>query len=48
MANIRLYERLGYTEERHETLKPGVDLVHITKAASSTPRHRPESAIQIG
>ncbi|MFD1938662.1 MULTISPECIES: GNAT family N-acetyltransferase [Nonomuraea] len=32
-ANIRLYQRLGYIEERHETLKPGVDLVHMTKAA---------------
>jgi len=30
-ANIRLYERLGYVEERREELKPGVVLVHLTK-----------------
>lgn len=30
-ANLRLYERLGYVEERREPLRPGVDLVHLTK-----------------
>ncbi|GAA1994726.1 GNAT family N-acetyltransferase [Catenulispora subtropica] len=33
VANIRLYERLGYREERRETLRPGVDLVHLAKHA---------------
>ncbi|GAA0366618.1 GNAT family N-acetyltransferase [Actinoallomurus spadix] len=30
-ANLRLYERLGYAEERREPLRPGVELVHLTK-----------------
>jgi ribosomal protein S18 acetylase RimI-like enzyme len=30
-ANIRLYERLGYTEVGREELKPGVVLVHLEK-----------------
>ncbi|WP_246278479.1 GNAT family N-acetyltransferase [Phytohabitans rumicis] len=32
-ANIRLYERHGYTEVRREELKPGVVLVHLDKQA---------------
>lgn len=31
VANLRLYGRLGYTEERREPLRPGVTLVHLTK-----------------
>lgn len=31
-ANLRLYERCGYVEERREELKPGVILVHLRKA----------------
>jgi ribosomal protein S18 acetylase RimI-like enzyme len=31
LANIRLYERHGYTEVRREELKPGVQLVHFDK-----------------
>lgn len=34
-ANIRLYQRLGYTETRRERLKPGVVLVHLDKPAST-------------
>ena len=30
-ANLRLYERLGYREERREQLTPSVELVHLTK-----------------
>jgi chorismate mutase/predicted N-acetyltransferase YhbS len=30
-ANLRLYERLGYIEERREPLRPRVHLVHLTK-----------------
>ncbi|MEV5748263.1 GNAT family N-acetyltransferase [Actinoallomurus sp. NPDC052308] len=30
-ANLRLYERLGYAEERRVPLGPGVDLIHLTK-----------------
>lgn len=37
-ANIRLYQRLGYTETRREQLKPGVVLVHLDKSA---PGRRP-------
>jgi GNAT superfamily N-acetyltransferase len=32
-ANIRLYERLGYVQSRHEELRPGLGLVHLTKPA---------------
>ncbi|MFD0638652.1 GNAT family N-acetyltransferase [Catenulispora yoronensis] len=35
VANIRLYERLGYRETRREQLKPGVELVHLDKSASN-------------
>ncbi|WP_116449958.1 GNAT family N-acetyltransferase [Blastococcus litoris] len=31
-ANLRLYERLGYREERRERLSPRVELVHLGKA----------------
>ena len=30
-ANLRLYERLGYREERREQLTPSVELVHLSK-----------------
>lgn len=30
-ANIRLYEREGYSEFRRETLRPGVELVYLGK-----------------
>lgn len=30
-GNLRLYERLGYVEERREDLKPGLTLVHLRK-----------------
>ncbi|MEY9892513.1 ribosomal protein S18 acetylase RimI-like enzyme [Catenulispora sp. MAP5-51] len=33
VANIRLYERLGYRESRREPLADGVELVHLEKAA---------------
>jgi GNAT superfamily N-acetyltransferase len=32
VANIRLYERKGYTETRRQELTPGVTLVHMNKA----------------
>ena len=32
-ANIRLYERHGYTETHREELRPGVTLVHLGKPA---------------
>ncbi|MBD3940672.1 GNAT family N-acetyltransferase [Microbacterium sp. NEAU-LLC] len=32
-ANIRLYEREGYTIDRREPLHPGVDLVYLVKSA---------------
>lgn len=32
VANIRLYEREGYRESRRETLRPGVELVYLSKA----------------
>ncbi|NUR30457.1 MAG: GNAT family N-acetyltransferase [Catenulispora sp.] len=35
VANIRLYERLGYRETRREQLKPGVELVHLEKPATA-------------
>ncbi len=31
-GNLRLYERLGYQEQRREQLTPGVTLVHLTKS----------------
>ncbi len=31
-ANLRLYERHGYTRVRDEVLRPGVTLVHLEKA----------------
>jgi chorismate mutase/ribosomal protein S18 acetylase RimI-like enzyme len=31
VPNLRLYERLGYREQRRERLTPSVDLVHLTK-----------------
>ncbi|MPQ97078.1 GNAT family N-acetyltransferase [Modestobacter sp. I12A-02628] len=30
-ANLRLYERCGYRERHREQLRPGVELVHLTK-----------------
>ena len=33
LANIRLYERLGYREDRREPVGPGLVLVHLTKPA---------------
>lgn len=30
-ANLRLYARRGYVEQRREELRPGVVLVHLTK-----------------
>ena len=30
-ANIRLYERNGYREQRREVVHPGLSLVHLTK-----------------
>jgi GNAT superfamily N-acetyltransferase len=30
-GNLRLYERLGYREDRREELRPGVILVHLAK-----------------
>ena len=30
-GNLRLYRRHGYAEERREVLRPGVELVHLTK-----------------
>jgi GNAT superfamily N-acetyltransferase len=33
-ANIRLYEREGYTRTRQETLQPGVELVYMEKSAA--------------
>ena len=30
-ANLRLYERLGYREQRRELLTPSVELVHLSK-----------------
>lgn len=30
-ANLRLYGRRGYVEERREELRPGVILVHLAK-----------------
>lgn len=35
LANIRLYERLGYIETRREQLKPGVVLVHLDRRADN-------------
>jgi ribosomal protein S18 acetylase RimI-like enzyme len=35
LANIRLYERHGYTEVRREELKPGVVLVHLEKRSDA-------------
>ena len=37
-ANIRLYQRLGYTETRREQLNPGVVLVHLDKPARARRR----------
>lgn len=34
LANIRLYERHGYTEVRRQELRPGVTLVHLDKQAA--------------
>lgn len=34
VANIRLYERLGYRQTRQELLAPGVELVHLDKPAA--------------
>jgi GNAT superfamily N-acetyltransferase len=31
-ANIRLYERNGYREQRREVVHPGLSLVHLTKS----------------
>jgi len=31
VANIRLYERSGYVEERRDVVHPGLTLVHLTK-----------------
>jgi ribosomal protein S18 acetylase RimI-like enzyme len=33
VANISLYERLGYQQTRREILQPGVELVHLEKQA---------------
>jgi hypothetical protein len=30
-ANLRLYERTGYREQRREVVHPGLTLVHLTK-----------------
>ncbi|SOE01428.1 GNAT family N-acetyltransferase [Blastococcus haudaquaticus] len=32
VGNLRLYERLGYREQRRERLTPSVELVHLSKA----------------
>ena len=31
LANLRLYRRHGYVENRREMLRPGVELVHLVK-----------------
>jgi ribosomal protein S18 acetylase RimI-like enzyme len=31
LANLRLYERRGYVEQRREDVHPGLTLVHLTK-----------------
>ncbi|RKR74378.1 GNAT family N-acetyltransferase [Frondihabitans australicus] len=35
-ANLRLYERRGYVASAREVLRPGVELVHLTKTRAST------------
>ena len=35
-ANLRLYRRRGYVEQRRETLRPGVELVHLAKELRRT------------
>ena len=33
-ANLRLYRRLGYVDEREEVVDPGLTLVHLVKPRS--------------
>jgi ribosomal protein S18 acetylase RimI-like enzyme len=37
-ANLRLYQRRGYTETSREVLHPGVELVHLTKRLTAAQR----------
>jgi hypothetical protein len=32
LANLRLYQRLGYVESARQQLRPGLELVHLDKA----------------
>jgi ribosomal protein S18 acetylase RimI-like enzyme len=37
-ANLRLYRRHGYAESSRELLRPGVELVHLTKSLTASTR----------